>query len=201
MDCIDIVLKYLKENGYDGLFNDECGCVLDDLVPCSGEDFSTCQPGYRVPCDCGEHDYHIVDKKPEADVPADLEAALAVLIETLTPEEAANLKSIPEGEMARFHHGAGRNLRNEWGLWGDSPLKRYFVGLGIEHADDMSGIIMDSLWRRVNGKPIRLEEQVQFYKDYWAKMKGGVEGRVAVPEEYDNLDELAAAERQDEGDR
>lgn len=201
MDCIDIVLRYLKENGYDGLFNDECGCVLDDLVPCSGESFGTCQPGYRVPCDCGDHDYHIVETKPVAGSPVDLEGALAVLIKGLSPDDVAQIKSVPEDGMALFHHGPGRNLRNEWGLWGDSPLRRYFVGLGIDHADDMSGIILTSLWRRLHDEPIRLEEQVQFYKDNWAKMKGGVEGRVAIPEEYDNLDELAAAERQDEGDR
>ena len=66
VDCIDIVLGYLKENGYDGLFNDshECACVLDDLVPCC-ESIGDCQPGYKVPCDCGDHDYHMVEEKPE----------------------------------------------------------------------------------------------------------------------------------------
>ena len=30
----DMVIKYLEENGYDGLCGDECGCEIDDLMPC-----------------------------------------------------------------------------------------------------------------------------------------------------------------------
>lgn len=50
MTIIDIVSEYLKENGYDGIYNSdgECACCLEDgLRPC-GEDFSECKPGYKV---------------------------------------------------------------------------------------------------------------------------------------------------------
>ena len=30
----EIVREYLVANGYDGLCNDECGCDLDDFMPC-----------------------------------------------------------------------------------------------------------------------------------------------------------------------
>ena len=29
-----IVKEYLKENGYDGLAGDECGCGIENLFPC-----------------------------------------------------------------------------------------------------------------------------------------------------------------------
>lgn len=64
-DCYEIIRKYLIDNGYDGLFNDgfaECACLVDDLFPC-GELYGKCTPGYKVPCNCGEHDYHIA-KQP-----------------------------------------------------------------------------------------------------------------------------------------
>ena len=35
--------------------------------------------------------------------------------------------------------------------------------------DDMSGIILDSFWRHLNQKPIKLDEQVKYYQDYWKK--------------------------------
>ena len=40
-----IVKTYLDENGFDGLYNDDCGCSLRDLMPCD-YDVSTCKPGH-----------------------------------------------------------------------------------------------------------------------------------------------------------
>lgn len=46
----DAVEKYLKDNGYTGLFSDECGCEIDDLMPCDAEVIPDCQCGYKVIC-------------------------------------------------------------------------------------------------------------------------------------------------------
>lgn len=43
----DIVSAYLQAFDFDGLYNDECGCLLDDLAPC-GEICDTCSPGKQV---------------------------------------------------------------------------------------------------------------------------------------------------------
>ena len=62
---IDIVADWLKENGYDGLVNVylECGCELDDLIPCE-MDFGDCRAGYKVFCPEGyEYDWVIAHKK------------------------------------------------------------------------------------------------------------------------------------------
>lgn len=40
----EIIAEWLKANGYDGLYNHECGCLIDDLIPC-GEDPSLCEAG------------------------------------------------------------------------------------------------------------------------------------------------------------
>ena len=62
MTVIQIIELWLKENGYDGLFNAdaECACRIGDLVPCD-EPCGTCLPGYQIPCPetCGEHYFHI----------------------------------------------------------------------------------------------------------------------------------------------
>lgn len=55
MNVREIVVEYLKTNGYGGLCKDECGCPVDGLMPCDGECVETCAPGYRhkLPCvDC-----------------------------------------------------------------------------------------------------------------------------------------------------
>lgn len=43
----EVLIKYLKRNGYDGLCNPEakCGCSLNNLVACSSS-CEECRPGY-----------------------------------------------------------------------------------------------------------------------------------------------------------
>ena len=54
MTVKNIVLAYLISHGYDGLWTDECGCKLDDLMPCAGAGGAPdgCEPGYLLACDC-----------------------------------------------------------------------------------------------------------------------------------------------------
>ncbi len=51
MTVKEIIEKYLKENGFDGLFNSdgECGCLLDDFMPCDSGGVQDCEPGYKKP--------------------------------------------------------------------------------------------------------------------------------------------------------
>ncbi len=68
MNIQEIVSKYLTDNGYDGLYeNDyECSCEKDELFPCDSP-MPNCSAGYKGPCDCEEeHEFHIGAKKPEA---------------------------------------------------------------------------------------------------------------------------------------
>lgn len=45
MNVKQIIKKYLKENGYDGLHTIDCGCRRKDPIICGG-DPSLCKPGY-----------------------------------------------------------------------------------------------------------------------------------------------------------
>jgi hypothetical protein len=51
MTVKEIIEKYLRDNGYDGLCGEDCGCGLDDFTPCMEPIPSECVPGYRVMCD------------------------------------------------------------------------------------------------------------------------------------------------------
>lgn len=57
----EIVIKYLKDHKFDGLFSSgcECACELEDLFPCCEYGLISCKPGYKMPCDCGDHNFHI----------------------------------------------------------------------------------------------------------------------------------------------
>lgn len=57
-DVKAIVKDYLERHGYDGLVGINCGCLIDDLMPCK-ESGDNCNPGYRVTncINCTESNY------------------------------------------------------------------------------------------------------------------------------------------------
>lgn len=59
-DVGEIIIEYLAQRGYDGLSNNDldCACAASDLAPC-GDICLDCEPGDKIACDCGEHDWHI----------------------------------------------------------------------------------------------------------------------------------------------
>lgn len=107
-------------------------------------------------------------------IPKDLEGCFDALNRELGEVSIEGIKKMTEDAfVAATHHGLGKNLRNLWGLWETSELVQYFHAMGIHHPDDMSGIILRSYHRRLMDKPLDLERQVQFYKDFWGKVKNG----------------------------
>lgn len=70
MTVNEILIEWLKEHGYSGLWNEEeCGCPIDDLILCDGEGIEECHPGYKVKTDSETTDsgfnWKIVSEKPE----------------------------------------------------------------------------------------------------------------------------------------
>jgi hypothetical protein len=104
-------------------------------------------------------------------IPKDLDDCFAELKRMLSKEQIEKMKNGTEKDMIDYHMGLGLWLRNNWGLWRGSRLSKWFNDKGIRHPDDMSGIIFDSFWRHLNGKPIKLDEQVKHYQDYWKKVE------------------------------
>ncbi|MCX6879714.1 MAG: tetratricopeptide repeat protein [Verrucomicrobia bacterium] len=109
------------------------------------------------------------DSEGRERIPETLDEALDLMMAGLTDEDRNLINEAGDDYATMVHHGAGMAMRNSWGLWGDSPLERYFTRLGIYHADDMSGIINQAFSRRVRGKPIELEKLVRHYREYWEK--------------------------------
>lgn len=71
----------------------------------------------------------------------------------------------------RLHDNIGRSLRNDWELWNQSKLSKWFNQVGIDHPDDMSGIILTSYYRKRHNLPIQLTDQIQEYTKYWQALK------------------------------
>lgn len=103
-------------------------------------------------------------------IPKDLVEAVIFLINAGGSFSLAynNLEEFKSNDPVKYHHSTGRKIRNEWGLWGqNSELYMWFCSVDISHPDDMSGIILTTLHRILNKKPVKLAEQVKEYQKYW----------------------------------
>lgn len=103
-------------------------------------------------------------------IPTNLDECIQACYQIATDEDLEDIRARPEEDMIEFHHTIGRWMRNEWGLWTGGPLKDYFLNLGLWHPDDMSSLILKSFCRYVKSYPLKIEEQVEFYKRYWSKL-------------------------------
>lgn len=84
-----------------------------------------------------------------------------------------------------FHHSVGRKIRNKWGLWENSELKSYFEKIGLHHPDDMSGLILKSFHYHLNNLPLRLDEQIEHYREYWKHVSEN--NNISIFFEKDNM--------------
>jgi hypothetical protein len=110
----------------------------------------------------------------DAYIPKTLGEALKWLHKNLSDEDLSFIQKTKDEDtlVGKLHNSWGRAMRNNWGLWDDkSVLTIYFKKLGIDHADDMSGIIIRTFWRKLNNKPMELDEMIKYYQSYWKNMK------------------------------
>lgn len=101
-------------------------------------------------------------------IPKDLEDCIRQIDLWWSDSVKQEIKGWTEDKfLGTTHHGFGTGLRNGWQLWGGSRLSKYFNQLGINHPDDMSGIILTSYYRRLVGKDLDVAGQIEVYKRYW----------------------------------
>jgi hypothetical protein len=69
MEVKNLAQMMLRKSGYTGLINGDCGCSLEDFMPC-GECCCNCDPGYLHP-DGHVYRYRFcgVDNDPEEVLP------------------------------------------------------------------------------------------------------------------------------------
>lgn len=76
--------------------------------------------------------------------------------------------TLPEDHsISMLHHGFGTWIRNNWGLWGNSALKKSLVDSGMAHPDDMSSVILKAYHRKLNDSTLSITDEAQKYERYW----------------------------------
>ena len=100
--------------------------------------------------------------------PVDLEDAVRHMSKLTDDSTKQWIKSLDETEyIGQVHFSQGMWIRNTWHLWKGGELASYFNSIGIQHPDDMSGIIFRCFYRELTGNPWDVEEQIEYYQTYW----------------------------------
>jgi hypothetical protein len=108
-------------------------------------------------------------------IPADVEDCIREMNKVLPAALLDKIRTSEEHDLALFHFGLGMWMRNSWGLWMDeSRLRRYFVGLGVPDADDMTGIIIGTYWDVLNGRPADVRRRIVYNKIDKDQIRGGI---------------------------
>ncbi len=131
--------------------------------------------------------------------PSNLDQAIEIIKKNTNEKDIDYIKSLTEDECSALAHMSfARGLRNNWYLWWSKKLAKdykeknypqekptivsFFHDLGIYHADDMSGIIVSSFYRDLQGAERDLAGQVQHYIQFWE------EQNVNLKEEYEKAE-------------
>lgn len=101
----EIVIKWLKEHKYDGLYCEDCACDMYDicLLDC---DFSRCQPGvwHKPPTPDGENLHWIGPKKSIPPIPIALKSKICKACGKMKPfEEFPKHKECRDGRQGTCH--------------------------------------------------------------------------------------------------
>lgn len=102
----------------------------------------------------------------KAFTPSTLVDCFRKLDRALSSEDHNRFKNIPEKETSLFgncNSDANKLTAKEFSSWDFNFLIRSFSRRGIS-ISNFSSIVLVSYWRHLNGRPIRLEEQIQCHR-------------------------------------
>jgi hypothetical protein len=93
-------------------------------------------------------------------IPETIDDAFLELDKIFTEQMLGFAEITNENDMIMYHSTFGRWMRNNWGLWDDSPLAKRLENFGIEHPDEMSDALLRAYWCYKHGKPYKIGNRV-----------------------------------------
>ncbi len=100
----------------------------------------------------------VADTVPQIYIPQDLPDCIRHLDTVLSAEYKNYI--LKEGAAA-VHFSLGMWMRNSWGFWRGSSLQTYFIDNGIQHPDDMSGVILDCYEKHLRGEEVNYKRMLR----------------------------------------
>jgi hypothetical protein len=103
--------------------------------------------------------------------PTTVDECMRAFGELLSPVEQMEVTLMSKDELIQCHHGLGRWVRNNWGLWEGGALLDHMKSLGFIHPDDISMSLIREWWARMNKVPSIMSDEIKRYAEYWEKNK------------------------------
>lgn len=99
-------------------------------------------------------------------IPKDLSDAIVQLNKLADRESLQKFRMAGEEEAVRkLHFSLGRWIIHNWGFYGGSRLSVALKDMGLHHPDDMARLIIRSMHRSLNKKPIEVKEQIALLQE------------------------------------
>jgi hypothetical protein len=89
-----------------------------------------------------------MNQPPASEFPQTVDEAVEWLESVLSDEQLHEIATTAENDLIDFHFGLGGYIRNALGLWKD-PDNPISVDSGEWEPDEVSGIIIERLWRKL----------------------------------------------------
>lgn len=106
-------------------------------------------------------------------IPRDMEDAFVELERLSDKVSIDKFRSADEDDVAtKLHFGLGNWMIVNWRFYEGSRFSHYLKLMGVSHPDDMAQYTIVSWHRKLNGKPLEMEERAQRYRDLRKKIAG-----------------------------
>ncbi len=84
-----------------------------------------------------------------------LKEAIDDLMVEMSPRYKKEVKDTKKGDLIKFHSSLGRQIRNRFLLWDGNIKLAEDMGLPKgTHADEVSQLIIEALWKRLNDETV-----------------------------------------------
>ncbi|WP_235296883.1 DUF6794 domain-containing protein [Portibacter marinus] len=97
-------------------------------------------------------------------IPKDLDEAMSELLALSSKEALEKFKNGEEVVVAKkLHFGLGRWMIYNWNFYEGSRFSHFLSQKGITHPDDQAQLVIVSLHRKLNGRDLDVEGQIQTF--------------------------------------
>lgn len=107
-------------------------------------------------------------------IPVTLDECYTALDTIFTNDLKEWVICLPASEFGvKMHFGLGLHIRNNWNLWKGGELSSFLASKGIDHPDNMSGIILYLYHRKLRGKQYDIDKFLEYQKKQVEKENEG----------------------------